>query len=75
MTIQNNEVERLKKQVFNLSCELDSIFDAYESLAYLACIADVDSKNVGVVIVGLNHRLGTLLSDLAVVYQRGDKDN
>lgn len=75
MTIQNNEVLQLKTQVFRVSCELDSIFDAYQSLACLACVSNVDSKNVGSVIVGLNYRFESLLKELEVVYKREDKDN
>lgn len=72
MTTQNNDVQALKSQVFNLSCELDSIFDAYESLAYLACVADVDSKNVGSVLGGLNYRFEVLLVELHKIYKRDD---
>ena len=75
MTKSNNEVQALKTQVFNVSCELDSIFDAYQSLAYLACVSNSEAKSVGVVVVGLNHRLETLLKELEAIYKRGDKDD
>lgn len=75
MTMQNNEVQALKTQVFNLSCELDSVAEAYQSLAYLACIASPETKAIGSVIVGLNYRLETLLKELEAIYKRGDKDD
>lgn len=75
MTTQNNDVRALKTQVFNLSCELDNVLDAYQSLGYLACAANVDSKNVGSIVMGLNYRLESLLKDLELLYKREDKDS
>lgn len=73
MTTNNYDVSTLKSQVFRVSDELHTLYDAYEALQVISAGDSGDSRHVGAVICGLNYRFEALLLELDKLYQKHEK--
>lgn len=65
MTTEHNEVEHLKKQLFQFADDLEVLHDGYESLQVVCVGSFADAVHVGRIINCLNQQFENLLSELS----------